>query len=351
MSTNLQLYKQEEIAKLRDKFNSDVAALRANYNINVSKIQKTKMNSLNKRKAISVLTRQLQNRINALRTKLNANIRKINRLQSVPNQGTQYVPQDTQSVRNPDKFALLVGINYIGTLYQLSGCINDCLNLKNALETTYGYNSSNITLLTDLTTKKPNKTNIMESLTNMLQNSISGDHLVFQYSGHGSYTFDQSGDEKDGDDETIVPLDLREITDDELRSVISTHIKPGVKLFALFDSCHSGTVLDLRYNYFDSDNFDNLTINEKISDTPGQVVMISGSLDSQTSADAAFLINGKIVYQGAMTNAFLSSLSPNISLKTLLETMRTTLKNSGFSQIPQLSCGNAVNINTELLDI
>lgn len=342
MSSVLDVYKKQEIAKLREKFNGDVAALRVNYNKNVVRVRNSKIRQPNKNKFIRDLTNKLQNRINALRKKLNAEIAKINALQSIPG---------VVEPRTPQKFALLVGINYIGTQYELNGCINDCLNMKNILETNYNYNSSNITLLTDHTNIKPNKKNIIDNLTNMLQNSISGDYLVFQYSGHGSYTFDQSGDEKDRRDETIVTIDSQQITDDEFRNIIVTHLKPHVKLFALFDSCHSGTVLDLRYNYFNSDNFDNLTINDKIPDTSGQVVMISGCLDSQTSADASFLIGGKVNYQGAMTNAFLSSLGTNISLKTLLENMRTTLKNGGFSQIPQLSCGKAVNINSELLDI
>jgi hypothetical protein len=351
MRSELDIYKQQEIAKLRAKYNRDIAALRKTYNNNVAKVRNMRTNSINIRNAIRVLTNQLQNRINALTKKLNADIAKINALQELPFQTIQTAIPEPIPVRPPQKFALLVGINYIGTQYELNGCINDIMNVKNALETKYNYNSANITILTDLTSIKPNKKNIIDSFTNMLQNAISGDYLVFQYSGHGSYIFDQSGDEKDERDETIVPLDLQQITDDEFRNIITANLKPGVKLFGLFDSCHSGTVLDLRYNYFDSENFDNLTINEKMSDTAGQVIMISGCLDIQTSADAGFIIGGKVNYQGAMTNAFLSSLAPNISLKLLLENMRTTLKNNNFTQIPQLSCGRAVDINTELFDI
>jgi len=351
MKSELAIYKEQEITKLRAKYNRDVAALRKTYNNNLAKVRNMRTNNINRRNAIRVLTNQLQSRINALTRKLNAEIAKINKLQQLPFQVIQTAIPEPIVVREPQKFALLVGINYIGTQYLLNGCINDVMNLKNTLETKYNYNSTNITILTDLTNIKPNKKNILDAFTNMLRNAISGDYLVFQYSGHGSYIFDQSGDEKDGRDETIVPLDLQQITDDEFRNIITTNLKPGVRLFGLFDSCHSGTVLDLRYNYLDSENFDNLTINNKIPDTVGQVIMISGCLDIQTSADAGFIIGGKVNYQGAMTNAFLSSLVPNISLKSLLETMRTTLKNNNFSQIPQLSCGRSIDINSELFDI
>ena len=103
--------------------------------------------------------------------------------------------------------------------------------------------------------------------------------------------------------------------------------------------------------YLDSQNLNNLTINDKISETVSQVQMISGCLDNQTSADASFMVEGQVNYQGAMTNAFLSSLQPNILLRSLIENMRTTLKNGKFSQIPQLSCGINVDNNSQLFEI
>lgn len=344
MSTALEAYKKQEIDKLRAQYKSDVAKLNATLTINIKKIQALRTSVFNKQRSINSLISRNKQSINNLTKVLNGAIAKINALQFVPRV-------------NPDKFALLVGLNYVGTSYQLSGCINDVNNVKSILTQDYNYSDGNIVLLTDDTPQQPTKQNILGELTNMLKNSISGDRIFFQYSGHGSYTYDASGDEKDGRDETIVPIDLQEITDDQLRSIFVNNLKPGVRVFALFDSCHSGTVMDLRYNYFDSDNLNNLTTNAKIPDTISQVQMISGCLDSQTSADASFLIEGKVNYQGAMTNAFLSSLatlkqqSSNILLKSLVETMRTTLKNGQFSQIPQLSCGMPININTELFDI
>ena len=55
-------------------------------------------------------------------------------------------------------------------------------------------------------------------------------------------------------------------------------------------------------------------------------------------------------YQGAMTWAFLNSLkekssSPNLSWKNLLIDMRDKLKQSEFTQLPQLSSGCLIDIN------
>ena len=70
--------------------------------------------------------------------------------------------------------------------------------------------------------------------------------------GHGGQTKDLDGDEEDGYDEVIYPVDFRQnghITDDEMHRIMVRPLKAGVRLTAIFDSCHSGTALDLPYVY------------------------------------------------------------------------------------------------------
>ena len=70
--------------------------------------------------------------------------------------------------------------------------------------------------------------------------------------GHGGQTQDLDGDEDDGTDEVIYPVDFRatsHIVDDELHGVLVKPLRPGVRLTAIFDSCHSGSCLDLPYMY------------------------------------------------------------------------------------------------------
>jgi hypothetical protein len=60
------------------------------------------------------------------------------------------------------------------------------------------------------------------------------------------------GDEEDGYDEVIYPVDFRKvghILDDEMHRIMVQPLLPGVRLTAIFDSCHSGTALDLPYIY------------------------------------------------------------------------------------------------------
>jgi metacaspase-1 len=70
--------------------------------------------------------------------------------------------------------------------------------------------------------------------------------------GHGGQTKDLDGDEDDGYDEVIYPVDFRtagHIVDDEMHRVMVASLQPGVRLTAIFDSCHSGSALDLPYIY------------------------------------------------------------------------------------------------------
>ena len=70
--------------------------------------------------------------------------------------------------------------------------------------------------------------------------------------GHGGQTPDLDGDEDDGYDEVIYPVDFRtagHIVDDEMHRIMVQTLRPGVRLTAIFDSCHSGSALDLPYIY------------------------------------------------------------------------------------------------------
>jgi metacaspase-1 len=61
------------------------------------------------------------------------------------------------------------------------------------------------------------------------------------------YTFPDiiliDGEEEDGMDETLVPLDFKkngQITDDDLNNMLVHTIPAGVTLTCVFDCCHSG---------------------------------------------------------------------------------------------------------------
>jgi len=231
----------------------------------------------------------------------------------------------------PTKYFLGIGINYLGTASELKGCINDVISTEKFFKRKFPNLQSSF--LTDHTVKKPTKENILAEFKMLLIKAKPLDTIIFHYSGHGTNTKDTNNDESDGQDECIVPVDLNIITDDELNNLILANLKPNVFLFCLFDSCFSGTVLDLKYTYFSA-----LQPIQQNNDKPqprGKIIMISGCRDDQTSADT-FINNN---FSGAMTWAFLNSYSISTSWTNLVENMRIKLKEN-YTQIPLLSYNN-----------
>jgi hypothetical protein len=307
---------------------------------NVRNIQSARFMSQSiKQTNINNLVKLYNTNINTLKISLSQAITRVQNY--IP---TQIVigNNNNNNNNNNNKKALLIGINYTGTQNELYGCINDVNCIKERISKA-GFTEKNIKIMTDLTPKKATRVNILEEFKNLLINSQSGDFLFFLYSGHGSYTMDRNGDETTGYDQLIVGCDLQGIIDDNLKSLIQTYLKANVTLFAMFDSCFSGSVLDLKYQYLDSLNYEKYTENSKQLETVGNVCMISGCTDKQTSADA--FINNKA--NGAMTWSLLEGLKqkPGCSWRELIKTMRDLLKKSEYTQIPQFSSGLFVNID------
>lgn len=243
--------------------------------------------------------------------------------------------------------ALLIGINYEGTDSALSGCINDTTNMKLVL-LERGYSPENILVVTDHTELKPTRSTILMELLKLI---LSGDkRLFFHYSGHGSYISDVDGDEDDGRDECLVPIDYETngmIIDDEIRGILCC-LNEDQKLTCVIDACHSGTSFDLRYNLYERYSGKILSMKDDgiHPETRGQCIMLSGCMDTQTSSDSSFA--GKA--QGAMTYSFLKSLENGVATyEDLLKSIRKILKGDGFSQLPSISSGRNLVLSTKIV--
>lgn len=293
--------------------------------------------------------------------------------------------------------ALLIGINYIGSKQALRGCINDVQNVK-AFLLQHGYREQDMVILTDDQQNSraiPTRENIIRGMKWLVNGAQTNDSLFLHYSGHGGQTEDTNGDEDDGNDEVIYPVDYEKtshITDDEIHELVVRPLQTGVRLTALFDSCHSGTVLDLPYvystkgvlkepnllkeagsglltavtSYANGDvsgalssvtglfkrvagNSNEDAAYEKTKKTktaPCDAILISGCKDSQTSADA--FENGKAT--GAMSHAFIEVMGsqPNQSYITLLNAMREVME-SKYEQKPQLSASHPIDCNLKFI--
>ncbi|KAL3769130.1 hypothetical protein ACHAWO_007871 [Cyclotella atomus] len=185
---------------------------------------------------------------------------------NLTNKGYDQIPQLTSSsvidVNEPmelvpntsgTKRALLIGINYTGQEGELSGCHNDVKHIAQYLQKVHGFKKQNMTVLLDNgKCEEPTYANIMMTLERIARESQPGDTVWLHYSGHGGRLPDDSGEEEDGMDETIIPLDFKrrgQIRDDDLLRYFVKPMKRGVTVTCIMDCCHSGTVLDLPYQF------------------------------------------------------------------------------------------------------
>ncbi|KAH9960607.1 caspase domain-containing protein [Russula dissimulans] len=244
--------------------------------------------------------------------------------------------------------ALCVGINYTGQQNPLSGCVNDANDIHQFLIEQYRYPHSNIILLTDDNPdphSKPTRENLLNSMRWLVEDSHADDALFVHYSGHGGRVRDMHGDALDGFDDVIFPLDYKTtgiITDDILHNTLVKPLPAGCRLTAVFDSCHSGSILDLLCEFHSDGQLKSCPVSpafRQSRDTPADVICISGCKDSQTSADITQ--GGTAV--GAMSYALLRVLksNPQITYIDLLRGVRQLLKK--YNQKPQLSASHKVN--------
>lgn len=250
------------------------------------------------------------------------------------------------------KRALMVGINAYQYVNPLSGCVNDLIDTKAQVLDKYGFAEANTTTLKDA---QATRVNILAALEKLVAETQPGDLLYFHYSGHGAQIPDTNGDEKDGKDEILCPVDARAaggtisniIVDDELNSILGK-LKPGAGFFMVSDSCNSGTIdqgLTRKSRGItlpaDIKNVTPLKANLKAMATfesrveAGKYTVITGCQENQTSADAR--INGR--WNGALTYCLLETLKvggPEMSYAAWHRATANELKTRRYSQIPNL---------------
>jgi len=246
---------------------------------------------------------------------------------------------------NPNKFAITIGINYNNddsNNNDLFGCINDLNNINEFLLEKCSFTSSQIISLCN---SEATKENIENAIIAMIEFSNTNPHaeLWFSFSGHGSQK--NSFIENDGKTELVCPVDYKIngfISDNWLNSQLCNKLASSSKLFVLMDCCHSGSNLDLQYNY----------INNKIVSvgTPltnnSNIIKISGCKDSQVSID--YYNTYELKYQGALTNAFLNTNSKSTRFCNRITYINHYLSN--FKQIPLLSVSKPNLIHWTLYD-
>ncbi|KAG9323680.1 hypothetical protein KVV02_002976 [Mortierella alpina] len=319
---------------------------------------------------------------------------------SASNSAPKHIPVQSVELKKPDgskvalsdctgyRRALLIGINYKDQAKPLHGCVNDTAVMKRFL-LGVGFEEQHIRLLTDDqkgTQWMPTRDNIIENLKWLIHDAKKNDSYFLHYSGHGGQIEDYDGDETNGMDNCIFPLDHREkgvIVDDELHDLLVKALPPGVRLTVVFDCCHSGSALDLPYMYASTGyirgssalanlghelvegNFDEKALKElqekwktlqleekefarqvNLKAADADVIMFSGCKDDEISADVSITRGGKQTESnGAMTYAFTKCIreNPTQSYQEMLNNIRDLLKEK-YKQKPQLSSSRPMNM-------
>jgi hypothetical protein len=182
----------------------------------------------------------------------------------------------------------------------------------------------------------PTRANLLRALRWLVDGTSAGDSLVFHFSGHGVQKLDMDGDEADGYDEALCPVDFEDprgggiILDDEINATIVRPLGKGVKLHAIVDTCHSGTILDLPYlcrlsrtGYWQWENQQTrLSSGETKGTSGGLAISISGCGDSQTSQDTTVSTETSKLARCCMLLALLKCVCPT--------TVRTCRRSRGL---------------------
>jgi hypothetical protein len=132
---------QSIINGLNTTFNNNVKNLVNYYNSKISSIMTSILiNKINKNNLIKQIQNYFNTTYNNLKNKLNSDIKKAKeqaqqaqQAQAQQAQAQQAQAQQAQAqqqaqvevIKPVNKTALLIGCNYVGTNYQLSGCINE----------------------------------------------------------------------------------------------------------------------------------------------------------------------------------------------------------------------------------
>ncbi|KAG2154243.1 peptidase C14, caspase domain-containing protein [Suillus bovinus] len=150
-----------------------------------------------------------------------------------------------------NKKALLIAVRSVNKkdFPPLQHAHEDAESLKRLLIDKFNYPEANVVLMKhDVEHPEhlwPSRKNILKQIKKMVVNASSNDQFFFYYSGHGNQVTCEHHTETDGKDEVIYAYTGHHIVDNKLRKVLVEPLPRGSKLFALWDSCHSETILDL----------------------------------------------------------------------------------------------------------
>ena len=226
--------------------------------------------------------------------------------------------------KTPARRALLIGIGKYDSLKfpTLEYPVNDVARMSELLRSpSYGFQ---VTEITDDKGPKPTRDNILAALQRYLVDEPNeGDTVLFYYSGHGSWVTNSLSHETDKRDETIVPSDavrpvtkredLKDIRDKEIAVIFDRALAKKIKLTAIFDSCHSGSIArgDEQSKEVDGVEFDiheEPTPEQEVKPEENGTLVLSAAEDYQQASGGRYTLNGVDAKYSHFTAELLQSL-------------------------------------------
>ncbi|KIY68186.1 hypothetical protein CYLTODRAFT_374758 [Cylindrobasidium torrendii FP15055 ss-10] len=212
----------------------------------------------------------------------------------------------------PNKRALLIGIKYQtkGKWSRAAGGLNgphkDVMQMRKLLIQKYNYDPANITVMLDdgvVPSLQPTRKNILAQIKLFISGGNPGDHFFFLYSGHADQVKNHDNTEEDGMDECLVPLPTEGesetfIRDDTLKAELVEKLPVRAQLIAVFDSCHSASLLDLDHFRCNRVYVPWMSKGRRRSDSVWNRIVRHNAMDSSSD----LLVNSTNVYQTKRTS-------------------------------------------------
>lgn len=247
------------------------------------------------------------------------------------------------------KLALIVGLNYGTSQYQLNGCLNDAKNLKKKLSK----KGFDVSMLTEANANIDDWRRISLDMYDQAQ---PGDSLWRSFSSHGTQLPTNRKEEQDHLDEALCLWNghkMQLLMDNEVWEM-ARNKRPGVQDVWFIDACFGGGGARLfssvaagqpRFVHYSRlcgnvEQHQELTGENKFVEfeddkTPWPFLWHSGGREDQTCSDA--YIDGK--YCGAFTYYFLKAFDaapPGVTYSNLYKSLLKMIPSYDYPQVPQL---------------
>lgn len=166
-----------------------------------------------------------------------------------------HAKEDRSSSRRGRRRALLIGIRYeqVEQWDTLDKTHEDVDTFRRLLLEVYGYRAEDMIVMKDDVKASselvPTQVNIRRKLRWLVSGARSDDCFILLFAGHSTQQDARDDLEEDGQDEVMITSDGERIVDNELKKTLVDPLPPGCSLTAIFDTCHSGTILDLPHHH------------------------------------------------------------------------------------------------------